>query len=344
MKKSIIAAALLLTAGVTNAATISMSFDADQFVGEEGESAQGAFLAAAAFWENLLLDDVVVDLDINFSQLDEGVLGGASSTREVYTYDSVVDSILADATSTADQMVVNDQSFACDFDQYGLCDNVFKEDGGVDSDNSNDNAYMSLTTANAKALGLEVDPDTVDGNITFNSDFNFDYDPSDGITSGMFDFVGIAIHEIGHTLGFVSGVDIVDQNPDLGLDNFAYISTLDLFRFSEADGLIDMTPGVESYFSLDGGVTELIGFSTGVNSGDGRQASHFEDNVNAGIMDPTFSPGERGVLSEYDVLAFDVIGWDIAQASTATSVDAPTSGILMLSGLGMLFLRNRRRK
>lgn len=52
----------------------------------------------------------------------------------------------------------------------------------------------------------------MDGSITFNSKRTFDFDPSNGITAGQFDFVGTATHEIGHVLGFISGVDILDLN------------------------------------------------------------------------------------------------------------------------------------
>jgi len=46
--------------------------------------------------------------------------------------------------------------------------------------------------------------------MTFNSEFNFDYDSSDGITAGYYDFETVALHEIGHVLGFVSVVDAID--------------------------------------------------------------------------------------------------------------------------------------
>ncbi|MBK7264236.1 MAG: hypothetical protein IPI03_21390 [Rubrivivax sp.] len=48
-----------------------------------------------------------------------------------------------------------------------------------------------------------------DAFVQFNSNYAFDHDRSNGIGSGQFDFVGIAAHEIGHALGFVSGVDVL---------------------------------------------------------------------------------------------------------------------------------------
>ena len=45
---------------------------------------------------------------------------------------------------------------------------------------------------------------------TFSSAFSFDFNPDDGVTAGQMDFIGVAIHEIGHALGFISGVDTYD--------------------------------------------------------------------------------------------------------------------------------------
>ncbi|MFH7813512.1 NF038122 family metalloprotease, partial [Acetobacter lovaniensis] len=77
---------------------------------------------------------------------------------------------------------------------------------------------------------------TADGSITFSSAFAFDFDPTDGIEANSFDFIGVAIHEIGHALGFVSGVDTYDGRTSPGSTNLSSLegsvvaSQLDLFR------------------------------------------------------------------------------------------------------------------
>ena len=76
-------------------------------------------------------------------------------------------------------------------------------------------------------------------------------------------------------------------------------------------GVIDFTTGEgEKYFSLDGGNTEIVQFSTGIFLGDGRQISHWKDDLGLGIMNPTSNPEDPRIISQNDLQLFDVIGWD----------------------------------
>lgn len=111
-------------------------------------------------------------------------------------------------------------------------------------------------------------------------------------------------------------------------------SILDLYRYSGADQL-DYSTGGNPYFSIDAGDTNLATFSTGVANGDGRQASHWKDNFGIGIMDPTANPpGNVNTLSALDLVAFDVIGYEL--------VPEPTSALL--GAIGLMFIVSRRRK
>jgi len=322
---------------------------------------QGAFAAAAAVWSSVLADAVTVHLTVGTADLAAGVLASADSVFVQKSYAATRAALVADATSSADatatanlqpgpntrlliNATANNPNGANSLTPY------------VDTTGAN-TAIIRMTNANARALGLSTNafmlgPCTIaaaaacDGSITFNTDFGWDLNPNDGIGGGLFDFVGIAVHEIGHALGFISGVDVLDINAGganlLGDDDFAWVTPLDLYRCtaaSAAQTALDWTAGGGTdpkLFSLDGCATALASFATGQNVGDGRQASHWKDNLGIGLMDPTSSPGELKILTELDVLAFDVIGWN------TVATPAPASALVFVFGLAGLGLTRRR--
>jgi uncharacterized repeat protein (TIGR01451 family) len=260
----------------------------------------------------------------------------------VVTYQQFVDALTADQTSaddtaaigslqppTAFRMLLNRTS---DSPQGSGSANPF-----LDADGDNNNTAVRLTRANAKALGLvAADDAALDASIAFSSDFNWDFEPADGTLANHFNFVQVAAHEIGHMLGFTSGVDILDTNspPQGGPFSdiaFTWVNSKDLFRYSttsagQSSGVFDWTADTRAkFFSLDHGANDLGGFSTGRNFGDGRQASHWKDDRGLGIMDPTVAPGESTAISTLDTRLFDVIGWDLEAAAPAAQADLSIS-------------------
>ena len=76
----------------------------------------------------------------------------------------------------------------------------------------------------------------IDMSIIFNSNFTFDYGTSNAPSPNQISFFRVAVHEIGHGLGF-DAVDAVDQ--DLAypqLSRQVYIQPLDLFRLQPGAG------------------------------------------------------------------------------------------------------------
>ena len=312
--------------------------------------AQSGFRYAANFWESKFSDDVTMNLNIGYSALDPGVLGQAGSNQISATFGSVRTALIDDATSASDSVANAHLPGSTGGQSFSFFTQKNTESGSTTSslDNdtigtrSNNNRFLDITTANAKALGwVAPDPTASDASITFSSLFNWDFDQRDGVGAGLQDFVGVAIHEIGHAMGFISGVDTVDYyiSHPLDLDPYAVFSTLDLFRYS-APNKLDLAAGSASYFSIDGGAINLGAFSTGTIHGDGRQASHWKDNLGLGIMDPTANPaGQINIASPLDILAFDVIGWDVKISAVPEPGQFLPLGFLL--GLAGLIVRKR---
>jgi len=338
--------------------------------------ALAGFNAAAAIWSAAVTDSVTLNYDLYWEPLAAGVVGSAASEKIESSYSSVKTALTADTSSVDDTTAVANLSGGS-FINVFINRTVNNPNGAnsttayvdssttdIDLDGHANNNSLNFTRANAKALGLVAAADPgLDATIRFSSTFAFDFDRSDGINPAQLDFIGVSIHEIGHSLGFTSGVDILDLNGSGFFDDqFDFVSTLDLFRFSPESvaagglGTIDFSANNNTKsFSIDGGQNEVTGvtFSTGKTLGDGQQASHFKDNLGIGALDPTVSFGEQIDLTDNDKRVFDVIGWDLAVALSAVITNplggggaAPEPVVLapIAAMIILLYVTGRRRQ
>ncbi|MCB1948095.1 NF038122 family metalloprotease [Nitrosomonas sp.] len=351
MRKKIIPALLWLQIICLNP-VYALTINLNDIGGVANSPADAGFQKAVTFWESVLTDNVTVNLDVGFNPLASNILGQTSTALLRTSYTVVRNAMTLDMTSSFDLTAVSNLPAGPAFDTFinQTSDNpngAFSTTPYLDNDNGVNNTNTFMTLANARALGVFfAENANIDGLINFNSNQAWDFDDGDGVSSSAFDFIGVAIHEIGHALGFVSGVEQLDAGASIffgdgDTDNDYLFSTLDLFRYSDlsaASGVTDMSAdNRDKYFSIDNGSTNLAFFTTGVNSGDGYQASHWRDNLGLGIMDPTLATGEFGLVTLEDVIAFDVIGWDVIPA-----VPEPAPFALLVMGLAVIVHRQRR--
>lgn len=318
-----------------------------------GDQVYNGFVSAGNYWASRFSDPITINVQINYSALGSGILGQAGSAGYRFSYSAVKGALAADATTANDATAVanlqSGTSLTFAQNHTSTCGNCTTP--YLDNNTNTNNTRVDLTGAQAKAVGLlAANNAALDATITFSSNFAFDFDASNGIGAGLYDFVGIATHEIGHMMGFVSTVDDWD---DCGFSPApSYCTTgvlsesqdapsvLDLYRFSTDSGFgtrMDQSADTRAkYFSIDGGATLGPQFSTGTHFGDGRQASHWKDNLGIGIMDPTAGAGELLSVSGNDLKALDVIGWDLI------TTPEPFTGWLAGAGLAAAILRRKR--
>ena len=221
-----------------------------------------------------------------------------------------------------------------------------------------------MTRANAKAIGaIGANDSALDGAIVMNNlngtgvSWQYDY-LSSGVGSNKLDFTSVMIHEIGHTLGFVSSLDSYTYSDYYsGFDEEEYESeddmgrvklrknwtTMDMFRYYTAQNGAKnrgLWYGGNSYqyLSIDGGANSLAFLANGSDTrigGDGYQASHYRNDLDAGIMDPVLELNTRRYLESdgIDLSFFDAIGWD-RQSESIDLVALQNNALLQVSNAG----------
>jgi len=316
---------------------------------ENFQAAKNAFLRAAERWEALIQNPITVIIDVDFGPTRFGqaypnpnTLGSTSSQwiGSSTLYAEVRRRLIEQASSQRESGLYN-----------ALPTSAVPTDMG-------NTAGILAPSALFRALGMirpVADPAVetatlgVPPAMGFNSAFAFDFDPGDGIDSTKTDFDAVAVHEIGHALGFSSTVGSLEVNPGSALA----VGILDLFRMRPGVTLasfpgatrIQSSGGTQVFFAATSELALSTGRTNGT-GGDGRQASHWKDDdltgQYLGIMDPVINRGTRYSITNNDLLAFDSFGYQIRSAAGNTvplnsgvsqrgSISAPQNESFLLS-------------
>jgi hypothetical protein len=204
---------LLVSLGVTAAANTIVSLPAQaltfNFVAAEGTSTElvNSFNLAGNRWSSVIKDDVTVNISIGQQKIQDGSLGYANPTAGKVNLSNFLSQWGQDATSSNDAIAVSNRKSSIS----RLINHTADSNGAAHIDNSVGDIW--LTSANAKALGiLGGDRATIDSEIIINSDLAWDYDGDSQVDGDKYDLVTTITHELGHALGIVSSVDILDYS------------------------------------------------------------------------------------------------------------------------------------
>lgn len=280
------------------------------------EEASEAFSLAANIWSSLLSEtnvdtSITISVDLN-DKLPRGVIGSTHSVNLISNCASSDGGIIPSPLSTITGH------------RYPECSNMkFDLPPGVRFNNK-----LMITKANLKAVGfngLDQIFGESDGSIVFNPGFVFDYNLKNGLDRYKTDFLSVAIHELGHLLGYISGVDILDSARP---SEYYYPSILDISRFdsvptSYTSSEREATPQHPNHIMYSDSLARspsLPRFSRGYRTGNGFQASHWEPDeetgVYLGIMDPSLGPGQYMRHTNFDLVAFQELGYKVNSHAT----------------------------
>lgn len=308
-------AALMLLAGMGRAAVaLDVEFIDVGSVPMPAERME-AFKLAAEQWERALVDPITVRINVGFDDFGATKLGVTRVQRTTFALRDVSAALRLGVTSFAEAEAINALPFAT----LPL----------TDSQGTRQDTRITMSTANAKALGLGTGLNPfygqplahqADAQIQFNlkQADDFDYDPGDGITPRKTDFVALAAREIGHALGFNSMVDLQDLRSNQSYE--IHPSTLDLYRFETAslphdlsDERRRLTAGPAEFF--DKRLERALSWGRAANdplcdTANGACPADYWREPLDGVMTPTLPLGERVRLSDADVQALDAIGYE----------------------------------
>ncbi len=274
--------------------------------------ATAALESMATYIESVFDDSATVNINIGFAGLPPGVIGATSNNyagapvwvtvRSSLIDDMDYDDVVQDWLPTGSTIPV----------RYNYNSTTVTPE---------DRVWFSVANYNA-AIGTYA---VTAANMTFSTNFNFDYDPGNGISSGHMCFQSICAHETGHVLGFVSGADFRTYE----------MEALDIFRFQWTDGAGDYNPDTLPEFqttprlvwndslgtSSRDVISDVIEVEYRMEDGTPYQASHFAEGLVYACMEPTFSYGQTlysDFYKEPDKVMFDAIGWDYVDTLTIT--------------------------
>lgn len=298
-----VAVGLATFAAPAHAATINSVYGSSITSDPNAAAIESTINQAVQFYELNISTAVTVTID--FQEMSSG-LGQSSTYYGAITYSQYLSALQSHSSGNA-------------VDTAALA----SLPGGPNNP-VNGTTTVNVTTANLRALGFSAVPPggAADSTVSVNTsitNYGGNYNPS------FYSLLAVIEHEMDEALGLGS-------NLGSGTMNTA-VRPEDLFRYS-ASGVRSYTTSssATSYFSINGGVTNLINFNQ---SGGGSDYGDWASSGTPHVQDAYGTPGSAPSLG-VELTALDAIGYNF--------VSTPEPASFWLVGLGAVCFLVRRRR
>lgn len=291
--------------------TINATFDGSITSDANASTIEATINQAISMYESKITTPITVA--IGFSESNDG-LGSSTTYNSTVSYSSFLAALTASATSAADASAL--ASLA----------------GSGPNNPVDGNPNVTLSTANLRALGLGgVLPTGVnDSNIALNTSImNLSAASND---PSKYSLLSVVEHEMDEVFGLGSNLD--------GGSVTGASKPEDLFRYA-SPGVRSYTNDVNalSYFSIDGGATNLTGFNQEGPPG-GSDYGDWATSAIPQVQDAFGTPGTAPAFGPNEQAALDVIGYTFVSPA---AVPEPASVAMVAIGLAAAGCRPRRR-
>jgi len=245
--------------------------------------------AAILVYETKFSDPVTVT--ITFKEMSGG-LGQSSTFIGPLSYSSYYNALLADSKTTNDVIAL-----------------AHLPGGSINP--ADGTSSIQVTTANQRALGFNANPPPGSSDSTISLNMSIININRISINPSKYDLMAVVSHEIDEALGTSSG-----------LPTPANARPPDLFRFTAAGARTYTTSGDDAWFSIDGGLTDLVRYNQNA-TGD------FGDWWSIGVphtprvQDAAGTPGAIPNLG-IELTVLDVIGWDLVIPAPTPTIQSVT--------------------
>lgn len=239
--------------------------------------------AACQFYDTLFTNNVSISISVGYGEiggqpLSANALGNSSSFTYGASYQQVRDILASENAPGASSLPAASPLPA--------------------------GSQLYVTQAQAKALGISPiysgGPDGYVGFATSNT-FPLYFSPlqTGPVPRNETDFLSTVEHEVSEVMGRTSLIDASGAN----------FSVMDLYRY-QAPGLRQLTTGAPSYFSLDGGKTDLKDWNNPV-SGDSGDLGDWAGGITSDSYDANGANGVLSPVSTVDKQVMAAIGWTL---------------------------------